>query len=185
VTAPMILHGHGGWDDSVPSWIRGELSHARLDYLHNGGNPHRACELDVTAYLMTASLEAPLGSDWSRIYLYAAFKAMRAYGQGLTTLPDETWVREAEAPLSEYQQMLLDDLRGKIRSAQIRHVKTKRRQKPFDITTPFRACNSIPSKPSRQNPTLDSVVLFGQSCAAQLSNLTSFRCSPERKSDTE
>jgi len=128
VTAPMILHGHGGWEESVPSWIRGELPRARLEYLRSGGNRRLACGLDVTAYLMTASLEAPLG-EWTDIYLHVALNAVCTYGQGFTSMLDETWVCEAEAPLSEYQQMLLDDLRGKIRSAQIRHAKTKRRIK--------------------------------------------------------
>ncbi len=98
VTAPIILHGQGGWDDGatlarctrsvqrimdapsdVPDWPRGALPEARRAYLHAGGNPALACELDAVIYLtlaphcvrcsagVTASLEQPLGSEWTRI----------------------------------------------------------------------------------------------------------------------
>ncbi len=143
VTAPMILHGRGGWDDGatlarctprvqrimdapsdMPDWIRGALPQARRAYLLAGGNPALACDLDATIYLLTASLEQPLGSEWTRIYLHVAFEAIRE--TQYVEIPDDDWVRDASKPLSRYEQQQLDDLRGKIRQAQIRHAKKAR-----------------------------------------------------------
>ncbi len=122
LTAPMILHGRGGWNTDVPDWMRGALPVARRAYLQAGSNPALACELDATIYLMTASLEQPLGSEWTRIYLYVAFRAMRELGR--VEIPDdEPWMREAEQPLSRYEQDMLNHLRGQIRAAQVRHAK--------------------------------------------------------------
>ncbi len=124
-TAPIILHGAGGWETDVPDWMRAALPAARLKYLRDGGNPDLACDLDAVLYLMSASLCQPLGSDWTRIYLHIACKAVREFGH--TELPDDDWVRDAEKPLSRYEQDLLDDLRGQIRRAQIRHTRGARR----------------------------------------------------------
>ncbi len=124
LTAPMILHGRGGWNTDVPDWMRGALPETRLAYLRAGGNPALACNLDVTIYLLTASLEQPLGSEWTRIYLHVAFEAIRE--TRYVEIPDDDWVRDADKPLSRYEQHLLDDLRGKIRQVQIRHAKKAR-----------------------------------------------------------
>lgn len=125
INAHLIFHGHGGWDADVPDWIRAQLPHARREYLRNNGNPNLACELDVVIYLMTASLEQPLGSEWTHIYLHTAFKAIQRYGANFVRLPndEDDLAREAERPLSQYETTLLNDLRGKIRAAQIKHAK--------------------------------------------------------------
>ena len=144
LTAPMILHGSGGWDGGatlarcaehaqhmidappdVPDWLRAALPKARAAYLEAGGNPALACELDAVVYLMTASLAQPLGSEWTRIYLHAAFNALRALGH--VEIPDEEWVREADKPLSRDEARRLDELRSQIRQSQRRRAKTKRR----------------------------------------------------------
>jgi hypothetical protein len=124
VTAPMILHGRGGgWESDVPTWVRTQLPQARLWYLCTGGNPNLACYFDVMPYLMTASLEMPLSSEMTRIFLYVSFTMIQSWGQGFASLPDETWVRDALTPLLPYEQTLLDDLRGDIRAGQIKHLK--------------------------------------------------------------
>ncbi len=68
--------------------------------------------------------------------MHVAFKAIRE--TKYVEIPDEDWVREAEQPLSRYEQEMLDDictygnrrcrcLRGKIRHAQEKHVQRARR----------------------------------------------------------
>jgi hypothetical protein len=134
VAAPIILHGAGGWETDVPDWMRDALPVARWKYLRDGGNPDLVCALDAVLHLMSASLCQPLGSDWTRIYLFVAFKVMRELGH--VELPDDDWVRDAEKPLSRYEQQMLDHLRGQIRRAQVKHAKTSRtsrRVKPSEI----------------------------------------------------
>ena len=142
LTAPMILHGAGSWETDVPDWMRAGLPQARAAYLEAGGDPDLACELDAVVYLMTASLEQPLDSEWTRIYLHIAFKALRDDGMtknaapgaasndmpsGHVEIPDEDWVRDADKPLSRDEARRLDELRSQIRQSQRRHAKTKRR----------------------------------------------------------
>ena len=126
VTACVVYHGHdGGGSESVPSWLITELPHARLAYLNAGGDPNLACELDAVPYLMTASLEGPLSSEWVHIYVRIAFKTLREHGAGFANLPsdEDDLTREANRPLSQYEEQLLTKLRGDIRASQIRHAK--------------------------------------------------------------
>ena len=139
VQSPIILHRGGGWEVDVPRWMRGALPGARRAYLLAGGSPDLACDdgtslarctlrvqrimvvpSDAVIYLMTASLEQPLGSEWARIYLYVASKAVREFNPA--ALPDDDWVRDAEKPLSRYEQEMLDHLREQIRAAQVKHA---------------------------------------------------------------
>ena len=64
----------GGWGDTLPDWIKTAITLERL--LANtkglGGERPTATDAEAVAYLHTASLEAPLDSDWTSIYLYLA-----------------------------------------------------------------------------------------------------------------
>jgi len=64
----------GGWGDSLPDWIKGAIQLERLALLMKG--EETATDAEACAYLYTASLTNPIGSDWTRIYLYIAGKVV-------------------------------------------------------------------------------------------------------------
>lgn len=64
----------GGWGDSLPDWIKGAIQIERLAQLMKG--EETATDAEACAYLFTASLTNPIGSDWTRIYLYITGKVV-------------------------------------------------------------------------------------------------------------
>ena len=74
-TDPILVFP-GGWGDTLPEWLKENITMERLmmnaEALKTGqmtGTDAEAC-----AYLMTVSLTQPMDSDWSEIYLYVADK---------------------------------------------------------------------------------------------------------------
>ncbi len=67
----------GGWGDTLPDWIKEAITLERL--IENirtlKGEEMTGTDAEACAYLYTASLDAPMGHDWSQIYLYVAGKA--------------------------------------------------------------------------------------------------------------
>jgi hypothetical protein len=107
VGGPIIVH-NVGWGKTLPDWIRKDLSLNRLtqQMLIRAGKekPGMATDLEVTAFLYTASLEAPLTHEWTNIYLWVACQAMKAAGKPTTGVtPPES--------LSTDERRLLDDFR--------------------------------------------------------------------------
>ncbi len=71
----------GGWGDTLPDWVKGQIKIERL--LENMAALHEHREITATdaeamAYLYTASLEGPMDGDWVQIYLYISSKTMKA-----------------------------------------------------------------------------------------------------------
>ena len=85
------------------------------------GDEPTATDAEACAYLYTASLEAPLGSDWTQIYLYVAGKVV-SRGKN-TQIPDDIKVDS----LNDYQIGLLQDLKGWIYERRLKHRKERRR----------------------------------------------------------
>ena len=79
-TDPIIVMP-GGWGDTLPSWIREEITVERMfeNMQSLKGEESLAADAEVVAYLYTASLEAPMDSDWVEIYLYMASKVMKRH----------------------------------------------------------------------------------------------------------
>ena len=68
----------GGWGDTLPDWIKGAITLERLieNIKLTKGEEMTGTDAEACAYLYTASLEAPMDSDWSQIYLYIATKVI-------------------------------------------------------------------------------------------------------------
>lgn len=85
------------WMDTLPDWIKPEITKDRL--LHvlkhkddlKSAEAQMATDIEVLAYMYPASLEFPLSYDWSQIYLYVTTKCMRAAGK---VIPDDVAVEE-------------------------------------------------------------------------------------------
>ncbi len=119
-TMPVVFHP-GGWEDTVPEYMRREVViRQRLELLLDGGWD-RATDVEVVCYMNTASLVAPLSEQWTRIYLYEAglvMPAIRDYfmqdGPAKTLMPEE---------LTEYDRSTLNELKFKIRNSQVKRRK--------------------------------------------------------------
>jgi len=117
MTTPIVYHG-GGWADTLSNHIKQTVLEQRLEKVLNGGWD-MATDAEVVCYLSTASLEQPLGSDWTDIYLYEAATLMPQIREAIPHTPKE---------LSDYQNYQLSDLKRKIRDSQKRRRKSNRKE---------------------------------------------------------
>jgi hypothetical protein len=80
LTDPIIVMP-GGWGDTLPDWIRQEITVERMieNMKSAKGEEMMGTDAEVVTYLYTASLEAPMDSDWVEIYLYMANKFMKRH----------------------------------------------------------------------------------------------------------
>ncbi|KKM68811.1 hypothetical protein LCGC14_1457090, partial [marine sediment metagenome] len=113
---PIVYHP-GGWEDTVPGWLKEKVWQQRVAMIQNGGWSE-ATDAEVVCYLMTASLIAPFDGDWTNIYTYEVALFMP---QVRESLPDTPKV------LSDYLQMQLRDLKHKIRGSQLKRRSKGRR----------------------------------------------------------
>ncbi len=77
-TDPIIVWP-GGWGDSLPEWLKTAITIERMAMNMKAlkGEEMIGTEAEACAYLYTASLTAPMDSDWSEIYLYLANQVVR------------------------------------------------------------------------------------------------------------
>ena len=115
---PLIVYP-GGWDCSLPEWLRQAVAEERLARA-GSDNDGLATLAEVLCYLFTAGLAAPLNHEWAEIYVNLAAQYMAARG---ATLPDDMQQRA----LTGYEERLLQELRRDIRRSQEREVKKERR----------------------------------------------------------
>ncbi len=73
LTDPIIVFP-GGWGDSLPEWIKGEITLERLvmNMCALKGEEPTGTDAEACAYLNTLSLTHPMDRDWVQIYLYIA-----------------------------------------------------------------------------------------------------------------
>jgi len=113
----------GGWGDTLPDWIKSQITIERLaqDMKASKGEKPTATDAEACAYLYTASLEAPMDSDWTRIYLYVAGKVVSRARD--TEVPDDIRVDS----LNDEQMRLLSDLKDWIYQRRVKARKERRR----------------------------------------------------------
>lgn len=77
---PIIVFP-GGWGDTLPEWLKETITLERLVMNMKAlrGEEMTGTDAEAVAYLMTASLTAPMGEDWTQIYLYLAGKVCRQW----------------------------------------------------------------------------------------------------------
>ncbi len=122
LTDPIIVFPAGGWEQDLPERLKKELPLHRLAHLMRCSKGEaewdEACDLEALLYIYPASLAAPMGEQWSRIYLYLGTKVM---GQ---KFPDD--IRQNE--LSQYDMGELRGLKRWIRKKVLEARKVRRRQ---------------------------------------------------------
>ncbi|HUS04439.1 MAG TPA: hypothetical protein VMY79_02825 [Dehalococcoidia bacterium] len=122
VFTDAIIVMPGGWGDSLPDWIKGEITLERLfgNVAALVGEKPTASDAEACAYLYTASLTAPMGEHWTQIYLYIAGKVMSRRG---TEFPEDIRVNT----LSDYDINRLQDLKDWIYKQRIKHRQERKR----------------------------------------------------------
>jgi len=117
--APVV--GYSGWQRELKEKaILDLVLFYRISEAKRCVNQEKATEYEAFAYLFTASLAAPFGSEWFRIYFYLFNKF---YGH----LLKNNFIERVET-LTEYERHLLDDLRGWIYKKQVAHMKTQKNE---------------------------------------------------------
>jgi hypothetical protein len=113
----------GGWGDTLPDWIKSQITLERLAQNMKAlkGEKMTATDAEACAYLYTASLEAPMDRDWTEIYLYVAGKVVSRSRD--TEVPDDIRVDS----LNDEQMRLLSDLKDWIYQRRVTARKERRR----------------------------------------------------------
>jgi len=112
----------GGWGDDLPEWLRTRVTLERLTENILSSRENReitATDAEAACYLFTASLTAPIGSDWTQIYLYVAGGEMKS--QAMSELPEDIKVEA----LTESQWHDLRELKNWIYRQRVKHRKEK------------------------------------------------------------
>lgn len=95
------------WQDTMPEWIKPAVTVERL--IENmkalKGETPTGTDAEVLAYTYPLSLEHPLDSDWTQIYLHISAKVMARHKK--VEIPEDIKVET----LNEYQMSLLRDLK--------------------------------------------------------------------------
>ena len=110
----------GGWGDDLPEWLRTRVTLERLTENIVATRENReitATDAEAACYLFTASLTAPIGGDWTQIYLYVAGGEMK------DRMPDDIKVEA----LTESQWRDLKGLKDWIYQSRLKHRKEKAR----------------------------------------------------------
>ncbi len=112
----------GGWGESLPEWLKKRVTLERLAENMLGtteGSEPTATDAEAACYLYTASLSAPIGSDWAQIYLYVAGGEMK--NESENELPEDIRVDS----LTEQQRRDLRQLKSWIYKARVKHRREK------------------------------------------------------------
>ncbi len=108
----------GGWGDDLPEWLKTRVTLERLAENIVATRENReitATDAEAACYLFTASLTAPIGGDWTQVYLYVAGGEMK------DKMPEDLKVEA----LTESQWRDLKELKNWIYRQRVRHRKEK------------------------------------------------------------
>ena len=137
----------GGWGDDLPEWLKTRVTLERLAENIVATREQReitATDAEAACYLFTASLTAPIGSDWTQIYLYVAGGEMKCQAKG--ELPEDIKVEA----LTESQWRDLRELKNWIYRQRVKHRKEKARgdRRKVEEETKTRELETRPVQPS-------------------------------------
>ena len=106
-TDPIIVFP-SGWQDTLPDWIKPAITMERLIECARSskdGQP-TATEAEAMAYMYPRTLEAPLGHDWTEIYMYVSTQVVRRHQK--TEIPEDI----AKESLTTDQTRKLNELKA-------------------------------------------------------------------------
>jgi hypothetical protein len=119
---PIIVYP-SPWMDTLPEMLKGQITLQRLVMnmrVIRGERP-TGTDAEALAYMYPRCLEAPLGHDWTQIYLYLGTKVCSSDGK---EMPADIRVEK----LDNEQMRMLNELKAWIYEHRIRARKEKDRQ---------------------------------------------------------
>ena len=123
-----IIAWPGGWMDTIPEKVKGQITIERLVMCMRAakGEEPTGTDAEALAYMYPRTMEAPMDSDWTDIYLYLGTKVMSDAG---TEMPED--IRKDN--LNDYQMSKLKHLKDWIYQQRIKvrleRDRAERRQK--------------------------------------------------------
>ena len=113
------------WNQDIPQWVKDRIILERLmmNMRVLKGEEPTGTDAEALAYLMPASLEAPMGRDWTEIYLYVSTKVCAEAGK---EVPEDIRVEE----LSDCLMQELNRLKAWIYSQRIKVRLERERAEP-------------------------------------------------------
>ena len=122
LTDPIIVFPNTGWEQDLPEGLKKRLPMDRLAHnmlcLNGKARWDEAPDIEALLYLFPASLAAPMGHYWTKIYLYLGTKVMGEI------FPDDI----KEKSLSDYEMGMLRDLKRWLRRKKLEARKTRHKQ---------------------------------------------------------
>ncbi len=90
-----IIAWPGGWMDTIPEKVKGQITIERLVMCMrvNKGEEPTGTDAEALAYIYPRTMEAPLDHDWTQIYLYLGTKVMSGAG---TEMPEDIRVESLD-----------------------------------------------------------------------------------------
>jgi hypothetical protein len=108
-----LVVGDSQWADVIPEWLLNEIRSERLVYglasLFKPDAP-KVGDAEVVAYLMTASLRAPMHHEYAEVYIYLTGKLVQKQGRKIEGFMTE----KLERGLTRDEERVLQDLRHSI-----------------------------------------------------------------------
>ena len=108
-----LVVGDASWADMIPKWLLDEVAAERM-VLGLAGllkpGVEKVGDAEVAAYLMPATMRAPIPLEYVNIYLYLTGKLLLKKGK---ELPDDL-KEQVERGLTRYEEDCLKDLRHDI-----------------------------------------------------------------------
>ena len=118
---PIIVYP-SGWQDTLPDWIKPQITLERLimniKVAKDGGVP--VGDTEALAYIYPRTMEAPMSEQWYRIYMYVFTQAMKFKK---TEVPEDL----KSETLTDYDMHQLNDLKRWIYDRRVKHRKEKAR----------------------------------------------------------
>ena len=131
MTKNRLVVGDATWADMIPDWLLEEIKFERLMYgLATISNPEatKIGDAEIIAYLMTASMRAPMPSEYVEIYVYLTAKVMKRQGKELPDFMEEKLERgltqQEEYDLKELRSMIFDKRGGEIDTPLLNAMRT-------------------------------------------------------------
>ena len=130
LAGPLIV-GDPAWGSDTPAWLCDAVRIARLGLVLAGEHDH-ASEEEAVAYLMAASLAAPLHHDWAALYFWVAAHVLARWGK--VGQEEDFWrMIAASAPQRTLRPEQEDDLRRLLRD--IRRGVERHARPPYSTRT--------------------------------------------------
>jgi len=123
VFADPIIVWPGPWMDTLPEWLRPAITMERLIESMKAakGELPTATDAEALAYMYPLSLEQPMDSEWTKIYLYLSTKVVARHKK--TEIPEDIKVES----LDDYHMQCLKELKDWIYERRIKARKERQR----------------------------------------------------------